>query len=96
MPISTPPLVWLNAADVLAALPPLEERLRLAEIVLTADAALLAEVMSIIVPEVCRPSAVVSAAPIVPPTAPLAPSLDRKSTRLNSSHVALSRMPSSA
>ncbi len=30
------PLLWLNAADVLAALPPLEERLRLAEITQTA------------------------------------------------------------
>ena len=30
------PLLWLNAADVLAALPPLEERLRLAEVVMTA------------------------------------------------------------
>ncbi len=34
-----PPLVWLNAADVLAALPPLDERLRLAELTMTALAA---------------------------------------------------------
>jgi ornithine cyclodeaminase/alanine dehydrogenase-like protein (mu-crystallin family) len=31
-----PPLLWLKAADVLAALPPLEERLRLAELTMTA------------------------------------------------------------
>ena len=31
-----PPLLWLNAADVLAALPPLDERLRLAELTMTA------------------------------------------------------------
>lgn len=36
MTIPPAPLLWLNAADVLAALPPLEERLRLAEVVMTA------------------------------------------------------------
>lgn len=36
MTTTLPPLLWLNASDVLAALPPLEERLRLAELVMTA------------------------------------------------------------
>jgi len=33
---SVAPLIWLSASDVLAALPPLDERLRLAELALTA------------------------------------------------------------
>ena len=32
----TPPLRWLSGADVVAAMPPLEERLRLAELTMTA------------------------------------------------------------
>lgn len=35
-PGSLPPLRWFNAADVLAAMPPVEERLRLAELTMTA------------------------------------------------------------
>ena len=31
-----PPLRWLSGADVIAAMPPLEERLRLAELTMTA------------------------------------------------------------
>ena len=33
-----PPLRWFDAADVVAAMPPLEERLRLAEVTMTAFA----------------------------------------------------------
>ena len=33
---SVPPLRWFNAADVAAAMPPIEERLRLAELTMTA------------------------------------------------------------
>lgn len=35
-PLTLPPLRWLGAADVAAAMPPLEERLRLAELTMTA------------------------------------------------------------
>jgi ornithine cyclodeaminase/alanine dehydrogenase-like protein (mu-crystallin family) len=35
-PIGTPPLRWYSAGDVIAAMPPLEERLRLAEVTMTA------------------------------------------------------------
>lgn len=35
-PVSPPPLRWLSASDVVAAMPPLEERLRLAELTMTA------------------------------------------------------------
>ena len=34
-PMSLPPLRWFGAADVAAAMPPLEERLRLAELTMT-------------------------------------------------------------
>src|SRR4051812_20594028 len=33
-----PPLRWFDAADVIAAMPPLEERIRLAEVTMTAFA----------------------------------------------------------
>ena len=42
----------------------------------------------------CGPSASVTLRSL--PTATSVPSIDRKSTRLNSSHIPLSRMPSSA
>jgi hypothetical protein len=33
---SPDPLLWLSAAEVMAAMPPLDERLRLAELTMTA------------------------------------------------------------
>ena len=36
--VSLPPLRWFDAADVLAAMPPIEERIRLAEVTMTAFA----------------------------------------------------------